>query len=286
MSATTFDLVESSLKARLRRAERMQRLRAGLLVLPLFLFVLLIFLVPIVILMTRAVDNPEIADNLPRTIEALAEWDGADLPGEPVFAAFAEDLRETQKTKNTGLVGKRLNYEISGARSKSLQAGRAAEKMESGPYKEAFLALDPLWGKTETWSAIKRAGSPTTSFYLLKALDLRWSTAGEIERLQRETHESHRQAREQLVSSAAQAREEADRVRTEARAMLDRARAEVAALASRREDITKQLGHLTGVIDALAVPETTGAQHPPPDETAEQPQTEPPAHEPERTHHE
>lgn len=183
MSATTFDLVQSSLKARLRRAERMQRLRAGLLVLPLFLFVLLVFLVPIVILMTRAVDNPEIADNLPRTIEALAEWDGTDLPGEPVFAAFAEDLRETQKTKNTGLVGKRLNYEISGARSKSLQAGRAAEKMEGGPYKEAFLALDPLWGKTETWSAIKRAGSPTTSFYLLKAVDLQWSPAGEIEQV-------------------------------------------------------------------------------------------------------
>jgi hypothetical protein len=28
-------------------------------------------------------------------------------------------------------------------------------------------------------------------------------------------------------------------------------------LASRREDITKQLGHLSGVIDALAVPERT-----------------------------
>lgn len=43
--------------------------------------------------------------------------------------------------------------------------------------------------------------------------------------------------------------------------MLDRARAEVASLASRREDITKQLGHLSGVIDALAVPErpTAGA---------------------------
>jgi hypothetical protein len=31
----------------------------------------------------------------------------------------------------------------------------------------------------------------------------------------------------------------------------------VAALAARREDITRQLGHLSGVIEALAVPETT-----------------------------
>jgi hypothetical protein len=37
--------------------------------------------------------------------------------------------------------------------------------------------------------------------------------------------------------------------------MLERARAEVASLASRREDITRQLGSLSGVINALAVPE-------------------------------
>jgi hypothetical protein len=84
---------------------------------------------------------------------------------------------------------------------------------------------------------------------------VRERTAQEIERLQRETHESHRQAREELVTTTAQARADADRVREEARAMLERARSEVAALASRREDITTQLGHLSGVINALAVPE-------------------------------
>ncbi len=37
--------------------------------------------------------------------------------------------------------------------------------------------------------------------------------------------------------------------------MLDRARAEVAQLARRRDDINAQLGHLSGVIEALAVSE-------------------------------
>lgn len=180
MSVSTFDIEKTSLKSRLRRAERMQRLRALGLVLPLFLFILIVFVTPIVILMTRAVENPEIADNMPRTVAALADWDGIDLPGEPVFTAFAEDLRETQKNKATGLIGKRLNYEIPGTRSKMLQAGRAAEKMEAGPYKEAFLALDPLWGKTETWTVIQRAGNRATSFYLLKAVDLQWSPKDEI----------------------------------------------------------------------------------------------------------
>ena len=44
--------------------------------------------------------------------------------------------------------------------------------------------------------------------------------------------------------------------------MLERARAEVAALASRRQDITTQLGHLSGVIDALAVPEKAATPDP------------------------
>lgn len=180
MSVSTFDIQKSSLKARLRRAERMQRMRAIGLVLPLFLFIVLVFVVPIVILMTRAVDNPEIADNMPRTISALADWDGETLPDEAVFAALAEDLRETQKNKTTGLIGKRLNYELSGTRSKVLQAGRAAEKMESGPYKEAFIELDAVWGNIGTWKVLERAGSPTTSYYLLKAVDLQWSAQEEI----------------------------------------------------------------------------------------------------------
>ncbi|WP_374652474.1 ABC transporter permease [Dongia sp.] len=183
MSVTTFPDDQVSLKSRLRRAERVQRLRALGLVLPLFLFILITFVTPIVILMTRAVENPEIADNFPKTIEALHGWDATDLPGEPVFAAFADDLRLAQKNKATGLVGKRLNYEIPGTRSKMLQAGRAAEKMTTGPYKEAFLKLDPLWGKAETWKVIERAGHRATTFYLLKSIDLQWSPADEIVRV-------------------------------------------------------------------------------------------------------
>ena len=40
----------------------------------------------------------------------------------------------------------------------------------------------------------------------------------------------------------------------EAADMLQRARAEVAKLASRRDNIASELGHLSGVIEALAVP--------------------------------
>ncbi len=180
MSVITVSEDRATLKSRLRRAERMQRLRALGLVLPLFIFILLAFVVPIAILLTRAFDNPEIAANMPLTTAALREWDGKDLPGEPVYAAFAEDLRAAQKSKTTGLLGKRLNYELPGARSKMLQAGRAAEKMTAAPYKEAFVKLDAIWGKTETWKVIERTSHRKTTFYLLKAIDLQWNPADEI----------------------------------------------------------------------------------------------------------
>jgi hypothetical protein len=58
----------------------------------------------------------------------------------------------------------------------------------------------------------------------------------------------------------ADARAEADQLRSTARTLLADARSEVDALARRRTAITAELGQLSGVIEALAVPENgTGA---------------------------
>ena len=54
-----------------------------------------------------------------------------------------------------------------------------------------------------------------------------------------------------LVASA---RAEADEIRAQARRTLEDARAEIALLARRRDGITAELGQLSGVIQALAVP--------------------------------
>jgi putative spermidine/putrescine transport system permease protein len=159
------------LKAKLRRVERRQQLKAIGLVVPLFLFILITFILPIGMLMFRSVDNPEIVHNMPRTVAALAHWAGTDLPPEEAYAALAADLREMQANKTTGVVGKRINYEIAGTRSKFLSAGRAAEKFTSGPYKDAFVNLDKMWADTKTWKIIQRAGQPYTTYYLLAAVD-------------------------------------------------------------------------------------------------------------------
>lgn len=86
---------------------------------------------------------------------------------------------------------------------------------------------------------------------------VRERTTNEIGQIHRESLERHQQQRAALIALTDEARADADRIRREASEMLERARAEVEVLARRRTDITSQLGALSGVIDALAVPDHT-----------------------------
>lgn len=169
------------LKVSLRRAERKSRMRSLMLVAPLLVFILGLFVLPIVLLLERAVDSPEVAETLPKTIAALKTWDGKSVPDEAVFAALAEDLKQAQKDRTTGLVGKRLNYEVSGARSTLLKAGRIIEKTDAGPWKPVILKSDPLWGTTDFWAVVKRNGSTITPYFLLNSVDLKQNATGSLE---------------------------------------------------------------------------------------------------------
>lgn len=153
-------------------AQRRGHLRAAVLVLPLLLFVLVTFAVPVAYLLTRAVYDPSIAENLPATIEALRSWDGKAPPDEAAYAALANDFRNLPQDNSAALVGKRLNYEISGVRSKVIAAANKAKEMTGPPYREQFIALDRIWGDRLVWAKIRQSGRPFTDFYLLRSLDL------------------------------------------------------------------------------------------------------------------
>jgi len=178
------DIVRTSdgvpLKLKLRRVERARKLKAVAIVAPLFLYIVLTFVFPIGSMLLRSVWDPKFAQTMPLTVAALQGWDESTLPDEPVFAALATDLKKAQKDKTTAYVGKRLNYDISGIRSKVIATGRKIEKVDAGPYKEVFLQIDPAWGELETWAAIKRAGSRITSSYLVGALDMEWNAQGQL----------------------------------------------------------------------------------------------------------
>jgi putative spermidine/putrescine transport system permease protein len=169
-----------ALKRRLRTIERSRRLRALALVLPLFFFILVSFVIPIGELLRNAVFDPSIRQAMPQTVAALAAWDGKNLPDEAAYAALAADLGAATKAKTIALVGKRLNYEISGIRSKILTSGRKAQQLTAGPYKDAMIGIDKIWGERETWAVLKRSGDAYTSFYVLDALDLGLDADGAI----------------------------------------------------------------------------------------------------------
>jgi putative spermidine/putrescine transport system permease protein len=187
VSNTAVSLAESgrvkggaALKQRLQRAERRRRIRAVLLVVPLFLFLALTFVLPIATLLLKSVYDPELANTMPQTRAAIAAWDGRDLPSEDVFAAFAADMRTANEQKTTGFIGKRLNYEIGGIRSIVIKTARELAKLQAGPWKDAILHLNPIWGKRDTWVIMKRAVKPLTPFYVLAAADLRLDADGDV----------------------------------------------------------------------------------------------------------
>lgn len=166
-----------------RRAQRPARRAALSLALPLIVFLAMAFVAPILYLLVTAVGNPETREVLPQTLRALESWDGISTPDGPVYAAFANDLKVAKDKSTAALLGKRLNYEISGMRSRVLAAARMVEKLDTGPYKEKFLELNKDWDSRETWEIIKRNGASFTPYYMLTALDLQQAN-GSIKRVQ------------------------------------------------------------------------------------------------------
>ncbi|NQW00547.1 MAG: ABC transporter permease [Rhodospirillales bacterium] len=168
------------LKASLNKAMRKNRIRALLLVTPLFLFILFSFLIPIFDMTFRSVDNWQLVELMPKTTAALADWDGKAIPEEPVFAALVEDLKNGAKSREIGKVGTRLNYEKSGMRSMITGSARKAVKVKEGPYKPQVLKFHRYWDDLETWTVIKRNTAPYTIGYYLNAVDMKYDKQGDI----------------------------------------------------------------------------------------------------------
>ena len=81
------------LKQKLAQAQRQAQMKALALIAPLFLFIVISFLVPIGAMLTNAFYDPDIHDQMPQTVAAISTWDGTTVPGEEVFAAFAADMK-------------------------------------------------------------------------------------------------------------------------------------------------------------------------------------------------
>ncbi|MDH3376053.1 MAG: ABC transporter permease [Gammaproteobacteria bacterium] len=169
------------LKVSLARSLRRNKLKALLLVLPLFLFILVTFFIPIVDMLFRSVENQIVGTVLHRTVPLLAQWDerSGELPDETLFAALAEDFKEATAAKTSGRVGRRLNYEKPGFSGLFRKTGRKVKTIEP-PYREAFIKIDKKWGDLDIWRLIKRESAAFTIAYYVSAMDLSYGDSNEI----------------------------------------------------------------------------------------------------------
>ena len=174
------------LKVSLARAQRRSKIIAFSMVLPLLIFILIAFLIPIVDMLTLSVDNSITKDILPKSVKALQTWDenSGNLPEEIVFASMVDDIKKAKVAREHTKIGTRLNYESSGFASLFRKAGRKVKKIKKPPYKEALIKTDSRWGQIKTWQVIKQFSSGYTDGYYLAALDFkRNATNGKIESL-------------------------------------------------------------------------------------------------------
>ena len=168
----------------LQRTLLRSRLRALMLVLPLLAFLTVTFVLPILDMLYRSVDNRIVESVLPQTTVAIQAWDAnsTELPDEPIFEALVLDVQAAYEKKTLGRVGRRLNYEKPGMSSLFRKTGRQARRITGAPFKEQLFRVDKRWHDISVWRLIHRESGALTSSYFLASSDLRLDDHGEIAR--------------------------------------------------------------------------------------------------------
>lgn len=187
MDAAAIEPSVPQLKRDLRKAQLRKRITALALIAPLAIFLMVVFVVPIAVLLMRAVENPEVATTLPHTVSALAKWDRKDVPGDAAYIALAQDLTLAKEQNTAGTLARRINTEIPGARSVIMLTMRAmpledanGKPVPAAGVRQALIALDENWGQPEYWRVIAQNGSLYSPYYLLAAVDLQQDSTGHI----------------------------------------------------------------------------------------------------------
>jgi putative spermidine/putrescine transport system permease protein len=167
------------------RAHRRARVRALLLVLPLLLFVIFTFAIPVGQVLARSFHN----DTMQRLAPRVSLWIGAHgeevAPDEEAFKALVLDLREMKEQRSAGELGSRINSAIPGIRSLITATARRSDALDP-PFKQSLIGMDARWGDAEVWRVLRQAAHPNTAEYFLAALDLHRNADGNVARVPEE----------------------------------------------------------------------------------------------------
>lgn len=172
------------LKQKLQQSTRRAKFRALLLTLPLVIFIIVAFVLPIGQMLLRSVNNTSASGVLPNFTIAIQDWDEQGMPSEEIIEKFVLDIQVARKNreigKTVGNLATRINYEIPGSRSLFTASARKLAKVTEGPYTEALLAINQKWDNPVLWRSIKRATNNYTPYFYMAALDLTYDDEGNI----------------------------------------------------------------------------------------------------------
>ena len=165
------------LKDSLKKAERKNKIRATLLVLPLLLFIFFTFIVPIGSMLTRSTDDSYINKVFPNTFKVYQKWDRQGLPPEEVYAAMFLEVKNASGFE-IGKASTRMNYAKSGWKSMIKKSKRKFKKIDvnDGPFKEKMIEIDKKWADKEYWLALGVMVDPTTYEYYFNAIDKKYDS--------------------------------------------------------------------------------------------------------------
>lgn len=144
------------LKQSLARALRRQKMRALLLIAPLLIFIVVTFVIPIVSMLFRSVENQIVSHTLPGTVEVLEEWSGTDgdeLPPEIVYQNLYIDLFKAAEAKEHTKLGTRLNYEQTGISSLFRTTGRNLDDMGE-EWQDPLEDIDEAFEEADFWYSL------------------------------------------------------------------------------------------------------------------------------------
>jgi len=166
------------------RAVQRKRWLALAFVVPLLLFVVVTFALPIATMLWRSVYHPTLGELIPHTLEQLADWNGEGLPPETALNQFVHELRTLNSNRQAGKLAEEVNRAYSGMSSVIKSSARKVSQLSEQALERGgteLLETHENWKKTDLWRAIVRAGSPYTLDNYWTALDLEVTHTGEIQ---------------------------------------------------------------------------------------------------------
>ena len=181
---TNLTETDLSLKAKLARAERTNKVRSFLLVMPLLIFIVVTFAYPITLMIYRSADDPVAVRAIPLTLSALEDWQPESIPKEAVFEVLARELLNSRKSGDLGKLATRVNYDIPGTRSAFTRVVRKLRKglKEGETVQNLFIETDQQWADVKIWAGLKSLNSPLTNSYFLASVDASRLVDGSIAR--------------------------------------------------------------------------------------------------------